>query len=193
MPLPQADPRRAARRRRQNARGCDRAGAAGALLRDQPGPVFRRHRTSLRPPRQSLLANAAQRGLHSPAAGPVRRAGAVGVGVRDHQLRRAGDRDGGRARGGGAGGGGQRLEEKIRRYAPGMLAVLGITAYRSAFRHPKATLGSPPEGIGGTRVWVLPNPSGLNAHYQLPELARLFREMREAAEGEGSIPRSRLL
>ena len=89
--------------------------------------------------------------------------------------------------------GGQRLEEKIRRYAPGMLAVLGITAYRSAFRHPKATLGSPPEGIGGTRVWVLPNPSGLNAHYQLPELARLFREMREAAEGEGSIPRSRLL
>ena len=87
--------------------------------------------------------------------------------------------------------GGRRLEEKIRRYAPGMLAVLGITAYRSAFRHSKAALGSQPEGIGGARVWVLPNPSGLNAHYQLPELARLFREMREAAEVGGSTPGSR--
>ena len=75
----------------------------------------------------------------------------------------------------------QRLEEKVGRYRPRFLAVLGISAYRTAFGRPKAGLGRQPEPLGGAVVWVLPNPSGLNAHYQPPELARLFAELRRAA------------
>ena len=73
------------------------------------------------------------------------------------------------------------LVEKARRYRPAFVAVLGVTAYRTAFESPRATLGAQPDAIGGVRAWVLPNPSGLNAHHQLADLARLFRELREAA------------
>ena len=78
--------------------------------------------------------------------------------------------------------GGRRLTAKVRRYRPRFLAVLGIDAYRRAFARPGAPLGEQPETIGSSRVWVLPNPSGLNAHYQRADLARLFRELRAAAE-----------
>jgi TDG/mug DNA glycosylase family protein len=78
--------------------------------------------------------------------------------------------------------GGKRLRAKVRRYAPRFLAVLGIGAYRVAFAKPKATLGGQDEPIGKTRVWVLPNPSGLNAHYGAKDLARVFRELLEAVE-----------
>jgi TDG/mug DNA glycosylase family protein len=78
--------------------------------------------------------------------------------------------------------GGQRLEAKVRRYRPRCLAVLGIGAWRTAFGHPKASLGPQPRTLGGARVWVLPNPSGLNAHYRPSDLARLFRELRLAVE-----------
>jgi len=60
--------------------------------------------------------------------------------------------------------------------------VLGVGAYRTAFDRPGATLGPQPEPIGRTSIWVLPNPSGLNAHYRAADLARLFRELRLAAE-----------
>ena len=76
--------------------------------------------------------------------------------------------------------GGRKLAAKLRRYKPRCLAVLGIGAYRTAFGHPKAALGEQPDRIGDTRVWVLPNPSGLNAHYQLPQLARMLSEVRAA-------------
>jgi TDG/mug DNA glycosylase family protein len=76
----------------------------------------------------------------------------------------------------------RRLRTKLRRYQPSFLAVLGIGAYRLAFAKPKAVLGRQEEKIGDTIVWVLPNPSGLNAHYQANELARLFRELREAVD-----------
>lgn len=76
--------------------------------------------------------------------------------------------------------GGRRLVRTVRRYAPHALAVLGIGAYRAAFGCPDASLGERPERIGETRVWVLPNPSGLNAHYQPAELAQLFGALREA-------------
>jgi TDG/mug DNA glycosylase family protein len=79
--------------------------------------------------------------------------------------------------------GGRRLERKVRRYRPQVLAVLGIGAWRTAFGHPRAMLGPQPESLGGARVWVLPNPSGLNAHYRPEDLARLFRELRLAVEG----------
>jgi TDG/mug DNA glycosylase family protein len=78
--------------------------------------------------------------------------------------------------------GGRRLAAKARRYRPKFIAVLGVGAYRTAFARPKATLGLQPEPIGQTSVWVLPNPSGLNAHYQPKDLARLFRELRLAVE-----------
>lgn len=78
--------------------------------------------------------------------------------------------------------GGRVLEEKVRLHRPRWLAVLGIGAYRAAFHRPRAALGPQEEGIGGTRVWVLPNPSGLNANYSLHALAELLRELRQAAE-----------
>jgi len=78
--------------------------------------------------------------------------------------------------------GGRRLKAKVQRYRPRFLAVLGVGAYREAFVRPKAVIGEQDEKLAGARVWVLPNPSGLNANYQLPDLARLFRELREASE-----------
>jgi TDG/mug DNA glycosylase family protein len=69
------------------------------------------------------------------------------------------------------------LAQKVARFAPRLVAVLGIGAYRTAFERPKATLGLQPERLAQAPIWVLPNPSGLNAHHQLPELARLFAEL----------------
>jgi TDG/mug DNA glycosylase family protein len=77
----------------------------------------------------------------------------------------------------------QRLEATVSPYRPRFVAVLGISAYRAAFKRPKAVLGPQPETLAGAGLWLLPNPSGLNAHYQLQELAGLFRELREAAFG----------
>ena len=81
--------------------------------------------------------------------------------------------------------GGRKLEAKVRRYQPRYLAVLGIVAWRAAFARPRAVLGLQPEPLGGARVWVLPNPSGLNAHYRPADLARLFGELRRAVDAEG--------
>ncbi|MFE3107391.1 G/U mismatch-specific DNA glycosylase [Kitasatospora indigofera] len=76
--------------------------------------------------------------------------------------------------------GGAALTERVARLRPRALAVLGIGAYRTAFGQPRATVGRQPEGLGDTEVWVLPNPSGLNAHYTLDALATEFRKLREA-------------
>jgi TDG/mug DNA glycosylase family protein len=62
------------------------------------------------------------------------------------------------------------------------VAILGVGAYRTAFAKPKAIIGEQSERIQSARVWVLPNPSGLNANYQLPDLVRLFRNLCEAAK-----------
>ena len=78
--------------------------------------------------------------------------------------------------------GGRELRKKVLRYRPRCLAVLGVTVYRTAFANPLARLGLQDEKIGETNIWVLPNPSGLNAHYQPKDLARLFREVRDAVE-----------
>lgn len=73
--------------------------------------------------------------------------------------------------------GGVQLRSKVKRYCPAFLAVLGVGAYRIAFADPKAKVGLQPTMLGETRVWVLPNPSGLNAHYQKDSLATVFREL----------------
>ena len=78
--------------------------------------------------------------------------------------------------------GGRKLRAKVLRYRPRILAVLGLGAYRTAFNQPKAVVGPQEEFMGHTRLWVLPNPSGLNANYQAADLARLFQELRESAD-----------
>ncbi|KES05891.1 DNA glycosylase [Streptomyces toyocaensis] len=78
--------------------------------------------------------------------------------------------------------GGRLLAVKVARLRPRWLAVLGVTAYRAAFDDRKARVGPQVRTIGGTRVWVLPNPSGLNAHWTPATLAEEFARLREAAE-----------
>lgn len=77
--------------------------------------------------------------------------------------------------------GGTILIEKLRQYRPRILAVVGLGAYRTAFDRPNARVGLQEETFGETRIWLLPNPSGLNANYQLPELIELFTELRKFA------------
>ena len=74
-----------------------------------------------------------------------------------------------------------RLEETVRTWHPGTVAILGITAYRTAFRRPRAVIGPQPETVEGAALWVLPNPSGLNAHYQQPALTAEYAKL--AASG----------
>jgi double-stranded uracil-DNA glycosylase len=75
--------------------------------------------------------------------------------------------------------GGERLTGLVRERQPGVLAIAGVTAYRQAFGEPKARIGPQSRTLAGAQVWVLPNPSGLNAHWTLPaiaaEFARIFR------------------
>jgi TDG/mug DNA glycosylase family protein len=75
--------------------------------------------------------------------------------------------------------GGKRLMVKALRYRPRVVAILGIGAYRVAFSQPKAVIGKQEQMMGPTKVWVLPNPSGLNANYQTADLVKLFRELKE--------------
>jgi double-stranded uracil-DNA glycosylase len=76
--------------------------------------------------------------------------------------------------------GGQELRERVLARQPAWLALLGVTGYRAAFGIPDAAVGLQPETIGTTRIWVLPNPSGLNAHYPPTALAREFARLRVA-------------
>jgi len=73
------------------------------------------------------------------------------------------------------------LLRKIRRHRPEFVAVLGIVAYRIAFDRPKAEVGRQEERFGDAILWVLPNPSGLNAHFRPQDLAKIFRELHEAS------------
>jgi len=75
------------------------------------------------------------------------------------------------------------LERKVRRFRPRVVAVLGLGAYRTAFGHPGAGVGCQPERLGPAALWVLPNPSGLQAHYQLDSLVEQFRRLRTAVDG----------
>lgn len=69
------------------------------------------------------------------------------------------------------------LMAKLHQYRPRVLAVLGVSAYRIAFNQPKAVVGEQPEQLHNTLIWVLPNPSGLNAHYQLNDLQQVYGEL----------------
>ncbi|MFI6515819.1 G/U mismatch-specific DNA glycosylase [Spirillospora sp. NPDC050679] len=78
--------------------------------------------------------------------------------------------------------GGRKLVALVERYRPAYLGVAGVTAYRTAFGRKDAKIGPQEEGIGPARLWVLPNPSGLNASWPLPRLAEEFARLREAAD-----------
>jgi TDG/mug DNA glycosylase family protein len=84
--------------------------------------------------------------------------------------------------------GAEALGRLVERYKPRVVAVVGLTAWRTGFDRPDAGLGLQPDTVGGRPAWVLPNPSGLNAHYQLPELIRLFGDLRAWARLEALAP-----
>ncbi|HQZ96433.1 MAG TPA: G/U mismatch-specific DNA glycosylase [Pyrinomonadaceae bacterium] len=78
--------------------------------------------------------------------------------------------------------GGKILLEKLDLFKPKMLGVLGLGAYRTAFDRPKARVGLQEEKVGNTGIWLLPNPSGLNANYQLTDFIELFSELKTTVE-----------
>jgi TDG/mug DNA glycosylase family protein len=78
-----------------------------------------------------------------------------------------------------------RLEEKVQELRPRFVAVLGLQAYRTAFGRPRAAIGEQSEVLGAARVWLLPNPSGLQARYQMGEMTALFRDLYLAAFAPG--------
>jgi len=82
------------------------------------------------------------------------------------------------------GDGARRLEAKVMTLRPRFVAVLGLQAYRSAFERPKATVGRQPEEMAGAQLWLLPNPSGLQARYQMPEMTTFFRALYLATFGD---------
>ncbi len=75
--------------------------------------------------------------------------------------------------------GAQQLVQKVEKYHPKILAILGVDVYRKGFNRPKARVGLQIETIGMTRIWVLPNPSGLNAHYTAESIAQLLKKMKK--------------
>ncbi len=79
--------------------------------------------------------------------------------------------------------GGERLAGLVATYRPRLLAVAGVTAYRAAFGRPRAQIGPQPETLGETGLWVVPNPSGLNAHWTLETITAEFRRLRVGARG----------
>jgi TDG/mug DNA glycosylase family protein len=80
--------------------------------------------------------------------------------------------------------GGRKLTRKVLRLEPRFVAFVGLQAYRVAFERPKAQIGLQPETIGTSRLWLLPNPSGLNAHHQPPVLKQLFSALLSAVRAE---------
>jgi double-stranded uracil-DNA glycosylase len=80
--------------------------------------------------------------------------------------------------------GGEHLAALVRTHRPRIVAIAGVTAYRTAFGRPRASTGPQPEFLSGARLWVVPNPSGLNAHATIPLLTQAFRELREAVDAQ---------
>lgn len=84
--------------------------------------------------------------------------------------------------------GGELLSAKVKQFGPSWLAVVGVTAYRTAFGERRAQIGPQERTIGGARVWALPNPSGLNAHWTVRTMAEEFARLRTAVGQETSAP-----
>src|ERR1700689_3657834 len=146
----------APRRARQARPGSRRQKPHRPLRRHQPRPLHRRHRPPLRPPRQPPLA---------PKLGItnlVERATARADELTDDELRA----------------GGRRLQAKVKRWRPTVVAFVGTGPYRIVSGIKAARVGLQGAPCGGSHAWVLPNPSGLNAHYLPAALARRFGDLR---------------
>jgi len=81
----------------------------------------------------------------------------------------------------------EHLAALVDQHRPRIVAIAGVTAYRTAFGQPRAGTGPQPDPLGPARIWVLPNPSGLNAHTSVPLLAEDMRRLREAVDAEHVI------
>lgn len=117
---------------------------------------------------------------------------AVGIGITNlvaPATRRAADLTPAQLREGAAG-----LAEKVARLHPSFVAVLGMQAFRTAFQRPQATVGEQPEGLARARLWLLPNPSGLQATYLVGEMTTLFAGLRAAVDSDSAtVPPGRTL
>jgi double-stranded uracil-DNA glycosylase len=82
------------------------------------------------------------------------------------------------------------LQAKVAMLRPRCVAVLGLQAYRTAFRRPAATIGLQPEPLGSALLWLLPNPSGLQARYQMPEMNEMYKALFVATEATDSEKRN---
>jgi double-stranded uracil-DNA glycosylase len=89
--------------------------------------------------------------------------------------------------------GAMQLEAKVGILRPRCVAVLGLQAYRTAFLRPRVVIGPQPELLAGALLWLLPNPSGLQAHYQLPEMQEMFKSLFVATEAPGEVRQVSLL
>jgi TDG/mug DNA glycosylase family protein len=87
--------------------------------------------------------------------------------------------------------GARQLEARVARLRPGVTVILGMQAYRIAFQQPLAALGEQHEGLGGSRLWLLPNPSGLQARYSFAEMSTMFADVRVASGAQPATGRSR--
>jgi double-stranded uracil-DNA glycosylase len=153
--------------------GRDRRRTAGALRRNQPRPLLGCDRPSFWAARYAggftsrVLSPFEETRLLEFGVGLtnlVNRATAMAGELTPDELQR----------------GARLLERKVGRFVPSFVAFLGLTSYRTAFARPKAVLGLQPERLAAATVWLLPNPSGINAHHQPADLARLFRALRNA-------------
>ena len=157
---------------------CDCARPGRAVLRDQPGPLFRRDGHHFARPGNrfwpALFASGFTPRLFTASEG--RQLLPLGCGITNLVARTtaaADELDPAELRAGR-----QQLARKVRRFRPRVVAIVGVMAYRTAFNRPGATLGEQPEELEGARLWVLPNPSGLNAHHRPADFARAFLELR---------------
>jgi TDG/mug DNA glycosylase family protein len=83
--------------------------------------------------------------------------------------------------------GADRLRALIADRRPSYVAIAGVTAYRAAFARPRAAIGPQEDRLGAARLWILPNPSGLNAQWTVPRITTAFRELREAVERQAEM------
>ena len=173
--------------RRLHRRRPRRSGPPAAVRRHQSRIVDRCDRHPLRPPRQSVLSGPARRWDHRAPDrswdGHDRRRPSPPARTRDrhHQHRPSRHGQGVGAVERGAARGGEHLRAFVRTHAPLVVAVAGITAYRTAFGQPKAAMGEQPTPFEGARLFVVPNPSGLNAHETTATIAAAYREPAVAA------------
>ena len=158
------------------------SGSACALLRDQSRDALGRPRPAFRPPGEPVLEVALCRWIHRVRFLPAEQQTLPGLGIGITNLvgrvtAAASELSVAELREGAS-----QLETRVGMLRPRCVAVLGLQAYRTAFLRPEAVIGRQPELLGGALLWLLPNPSGLQARYQLPQMNEMFKSLFVATE-----------